>query len=92
MIKLNKQWSIERHIHGGFHLIETKQGINKKTGEPTESKRSYYYPRLEFCAKKMVECGFDNEAQDLEVAVKMMGAYVLSINSRLDQLIETCNE
>lgn len=92
MIEINKQWSIERHIHGGFNLIETKTGLNKKTGKSTESRRSYYYPNLELCAKKMVECGFDNEAQDLEWVIKKMGIYVLGINSRLREILEVCNE
>lgn len=87
MIKLNDIWSIEHHKHGGFNLIETKEGTNKKTGKPTTSKRSYYYPKLEMCAAKMVEQNFDNEADNLNGAVIDMGNFAKDITAQLKEVV-----
>lgn len=88
MIKLNENWSIEHHVHGGFNLIESKPGVNKKTGKPTVSKRSYYYPNLKLCAAKMVEQNFDNEAQTIDDAVDSMLFFAVKITKQLEKVID----
>lgn len=86
-IKINDVWSIQRHTHGGFNLIKTEdKGINPKTGKPTISKRSYYYPSLRLCAEKMVECSFDNDAKTISEAVESMRAFTIAITSKLEQV------
>jgi hypothetical protein len=93
MIKLNETWSIERHIHGGFNLIETHdKGISKKTNKPIVSSRSYFYPNLKLCAAKMVECGFDNDAEAIDCAVDAMCNFTIDICNKLSDLMEKPNE
>lgn len=89
MIKLNDIWSIEHHKHGGFNLIEThEKGISKKTGKPIVSVRSYYYPKLEMCAAKMVEQNFDNEVESLMNVVNLMADFTVGLTAQLKEVMK----
>jgi hypothetical protein len=85
-IKLNDNWSIEHHKHGGFNLIEThNKGFNKKTGKDTITTRSYYYPNLKLCVDKMIENQFYSEAGSL------MGV-LMNMSDFRDEILEVLNE
>ena len=85
-VTINGTWSIQHHVHGGFNLIETKHGFNKEKQKATKTERSYYYPNLELCAKKMVECGFDNDAETLMNVVCHMSQYTSDIVKALKEV------
>lgn len=88
MSELNEIWSIEKHKHGGFNLIETKHGVNQKTGKPTISTRSYYYPKLEICAGKMLEQNFNNDADCLATVVEYMDKFTNEITAQLKEVMK----
>ncbi|MDJ1139642.1 hypothetical protein [Marinicella marina] len=88
-IKLNHNWSIEHHKHGGFNLIEThNKGFNKKTGKDTITSRSYYYPNLKLCVDKMLENQFNNEADSLTIVIYEMATFRDEILERLEEIAD----
>jgi hypothetical protein len=53
-MKINDRWAVES---GGdcFVVVETRNGKNPKTGEPTTTQSRTYHPSMARCAKKIAQ-------------------------------------
>lgn len=54
MIKINKDFEIERYNHG-WKLVQWFDGVNPKTQEPTRNSKNTYYPTVEQVCNQVLE-------------------------------------
>lgn len=77
-MNISNRWSIQGG-KGDFVLMETREGVNTKTGLPTKSETRTYHPTLSQCAKKITHVmGVESMASET----------VEAVHNRLDTISE----
>ena len=68
-IKLNDKWRIESATHGGFDLIESIEGFNKKD-EPVIRQQIFFFATLKQCVKRLTEEECKIDLSDVESLIE----------------------
>ena len=72
MVNIDGKYKIKRDSYC-WHLVEIKEGVNPKTGEPTETTKTTYHPSLEKLCRHMidVECGSKETINEMMILLRL---------------------
>lgn len=61
-----------------YHLVETYEGINRKTKEPKQQQRTSYYPSLEQCLRAVKDAEVKQCSGVQEILEALQRSYTIS--------------